>query len=205
MGEISSVVLKNLVSLQPTVLEAPVYEDVRALLHITLLASLLGCWWVREWEQSEDLGPEQYSGVGVWPPYPGREPLPLPVCSWVHYTPSWLEPIQWIVLPSSPCIPGESEPLDECSCCRAGAWAKSREKRENFHPFILCWVPEGRFWGPCLPCGHCCGESLGLPRDRHPFQNAFICLCPRQDAGRMSFLMSAERLKYVAPFTRQQE
>lgn len=125
--------MKNLVSLQPTVLEAPVCEDMSGLSFTShywpvCWPGCLGCWWVREWEQSEDLGPQQCSGVSAWPPCPGREPLPLPVCSLVHCTPSWLEPIQWIVLPSSPCIAGESEPLDECSCCRAGAWTKSREK-----------------------------------------------------------------------------
>lgn len=110
--------------------------------HITLLARLLSRGsgvLVREGMGTvRGCGPEQCSGVSVWPLCPGRVPLPLPLCSWwVHCTPpSWLVPIQWMVLPSSPYDPWESETLDEWSSCRAGAWAKSREKLGKISIFL---------------------------------------------------------------------
>lgn len=91
----------------------------------------LGCWWLREWGQSEDLGPEQCLGVSDHCVLGESLCLSHYVLGGIHcIPPSWLEPIGRTVLPSCPCIPWESEPLDECSCYRAGAWARSREKLE---------------------------------------------------------------------------
>lgn len=87
---------------------------------------------MREWGQSEDLGPEQCSGVSDHCVLGESLCLSHYVLGGIHcIPPSWLEPIRRTVLPSCPCIPWDSEPLGECSCYRAGAWARSREKLEK--------------------------------------------------------------------------
>lgn len=130
--------MKNLISLQPAVLEVPCPQGyVRAALHITshhwpvCWPGGLGCWWVREWGQSEELGPEQCSGVSVRPLSVLGGSLHLSHCSLggsialLH--PGWSPFNEWCYL-HLPAFLGSQNLLSECSCCRAGAWAKSRGK-----------------------------------------------------------------------------
>lgn len=108
---------------------------------------------------------------------------------------------------------GVSKPEISTSGCVQGwslewVWGKFGE---NLYPSTLCWVPDGRMLGLPAPLSpaKAVDESLELPTGKHPPWNAFICLHPRQGAGRTDFLMSVERLKcgMWTPskiFTRQQ-